>query len=280
MGADGLEWIEGLPAELDGQRAILRRLVHECESDDRIRWLAIACSLGRGAADSLSDLDLAVGVRDEEFDAALPDVRMVVDRLGELVERYQHQIEGVTTRHERIFAQYADRCQVDLVVFTASESIGGVRDVVVLYDPDERIAVRFDPSALTPELVREWAFGAWCALADLGKYLRRGSVWEALGRLNEARGQAWKLWAAALEVPNPHYGLTSILDFAPDRMPEAMAGSVSDLAPSRQLQSAQALAGQLGQAGDRLPSELRAVLPHAMAHFITADLDALAAQLR
>jgi hypothetical protein len=81
----GRQWIEGLPAELSGQQRLLRGLLRACESDSRFRWLAVACSVGRGAADSLSDLDTALGVADDQFDSALADVRAMVDSLGDLV---------------------------------------------------------------------------------------------------------------------------------------------------------------------------------------------------
>jgi hypothetical protein len=272
MSDDGADWIGALPAELAGQRSILRRLREACLADDRIRWLAIGCSLGRGNADRLSDLDLALGLVDEQFEDALPDMREMVAGLGELIDSYHHLIAGVPSTHERIFAQYADRCQVDLVVFTASEQVNSVKDVVVLYDPDGWITPSFQPRPVTAEQVREWAFGGWCALADFGKYLRRGSSWEALDRLHEARSQAWKLWGASLDVPNPQYGLTSILDFAPGRMPPGMAATVGDLDPVRQLVAASALAGQLAAAGSSLAPALRAVLPGAMAEFVTSDL--------
>jgi len=42
---------------------------------------------------------------------------------GEL-ESYHHALAGVSTAHERIFAQYADRCQLGLVVFPATQAIG------------------------------------------------------------------------------------------------------------------------------------------------------------
>jgi len=32
--------------------------------------------------------------------------------------------------------------------------------------------------------IRDWTFLAWIALADTGKYLRRGSTWEAHHRLH------------------------------------------------------------------------------------------------
>src|SRR5947199_380510 len=81
-----------------------------------------------------------------------------------------------------------------------------------------------DRKPVTSEEIREWAFGGWCALADLGKYLRRGSTWEALARLNEARSQLWQLWAVTLGVPDPQYGLTSVLDFAPGELPAGFEG--------------------------------------------------------
>jgi hypothetical protein len=280
MELQGRAWIEQLPAELDGQRAILGRLLAACDADDRIRWLLIGCSLGRGAGDRLSDLDLAMGVREEEFDAALAAVRRTVDRLADLVDSYQHQLPGRTARHRRIFAQYDDRCQVDLVVFGASEPMGGVPDAVVLYDPDGLLTRPAGQSPAGqpppgPEQIREWAFHGWCALADLGKYLRRGSAWEALGRLHEARGQLWQLLAAAHDVPQPQYGLTSILDFAPDKIPPEMTGTVSGLEPAALLAAARRVAELLASAGKLLRPEQRAMLPGAMARYVTADLAAL-----
>ena len=278
MSADGHEWIERLPAELEGQRTLLRGLLRECESQQNIRWLVIACSLGRGAADRLSDLDMGLGVADEQFDAAILDVRRAVDGLGDLVDSYHHQLPGLTMSHERIFAQYADRGQVDLVVLPASaaESVGPVRDEVVLYDPDQRMTRVFEQAAVTPEQVREWAFGGWCALVDLGKYLRRGSRWEALQRLTEAQSQLWRLWAAACEVPNPQFGLTSLLDFAPGQLPRTMEATVSDLDPGRLLAAARQAARQLTAVSEHLRPGQRAALPLDMGRFVTGDLDALA----
>jgi len=203
MNTRGLDWIDDLPPELAGQRALLRGLLALCDADDRISWLVIGCSLARGAGDRLSDLDMAMGIRDEDFEAARPGIRRAVDGLGELVESYYHQLPGLTQAHERIFAQFADRSQVDLVLFPASVPGGSVPNVVALYDPDDRLVIAGERKPVTSGQIREWAFGGWCALADLGKYLRRGSTWEALARLNEARAQLWQLWAATLDVPDP-----------------------------------------------------------------------------
>lgn len=219
-----------------------------------------------------SDLDMGMGVSDEEFDTALADVRRVIDGLGELVESYNQQLPGLALRHERIFAQYANRCQIDLVVIPASQSIGPVRDEIVLYNQGEHQAAAFEQQTLTPEQLREWAFAGWCALIDFGKYLRRDSPWEALQRLHEARDWAWRLWAAVLDVPNPHFGLTSILDFAPGRLPAGMEPTVSDLTPASLLAAAHKLAGQLTEASEQLPPAQRALLPTAMASFGSTDL--------
>ena len=275
MTSSGREWIEGLPEELEGQRRILRKLLTACEADDRFRFLCVACSVGRGAADHLSDLDMGIGIADEDFDAGLAAVRLAVDQLGDLVDSLHHQLPGLTMRHERIFAQYADRCQVDLVVTPAGEDYGAVKDEVVLYDPDGRRTAAFTGREVTPEQAREWAFAGWCALADLGKYLRRGSVWEAMSRLNEARDQLWKLRATSCGVPNPQYGLTSMLDFAPDQVPDEFRATVADLDPGRLLDAARQLAGELTAAGERLSPALQADLPYDMAKFITADLAAI-----
>jgi hypothetical protein len=273
----GRAWVAALPAELDGQRAILTGLLDHCAADPRVSWLVIGCSLGRAAADRLSDLDLGAGVPAADFDAARAGLRRAVDALGDLVESFEHQLPGVTGPHSRIFAQYADRCQVDLVVMADSVDAGRVPDVVVLHDPAGRVAIAGPSAPVTPGQVREWAFLGWCALADLGKYLRRGSAWEALARLDEARAQLWKLQAAAAGVAQPQYGLTSILDFAPGRVPPENAAAVAGLEPAALLAAARQAARLLGEAGDRLGPEHRDALPGAMARYITADLAGLTA---
>jgi hypothetical protein len=96
----------------------------------------LGCSLARGAGDWLSDIDAAVGVVDEQLPGALPRARSAVDGLGELVESFHHQLPGLALTHERIFAQYADRSQLDLVVYPAPVFVASIPDVVVLYDPE------------------------------------------------------------------------------------------------------------------------------------------------
>jgi hypothetical protein len=274
-GQGGREWIEAQPDELAGQRELMLQLLDWCGTEERVRWFAVGCSVGRGAGDRLSDLDTGIGVETDDFDAAVADIHAAVDQAGELVESYHHKLPGVTIEHERIFAQYANRCQIDLVVMRAPEGFGGIKDFVLLYNADERVPAEFESKPVTPAQVREWAFNGWACLADVGKYLRRGSLWEALERLHQARAELWRLLAASYAIPNPQFGVTSILDFAPDRMPADLARTVSPLDLASLLTAARDLAGRLGGIGDLLEQDLAIALPNAMAAYITADLDAI-----
>jgi hypothetical protein len=273
---DGARWIEELPAGLAAQQGLLRGLRAFCQADPDVRWLAVGCSLARDAGDWLSDIDGAVGVSVEQFAAVFPRVRAAVDGLGELVESYHHQLPEVALTHERIFAQYADRSQLDLVVYPSTVFGGSIPNVVVLYDPDFVLAVpaREESAPVSPSQVREWTFQGWCALADLGKYVRRGSAWEALERLHEARAQVWQLWAAVRGVPQPQYGLTSVLDYSASRLPPGIEETVSDLDLGHLVAAGLRVAELLGAVGDQLGESQRAALPLAMGRFIIDDLRA------
>ena len=297
---DERRWIDELPANLAGQRALLDGLLALCHENAEIKWFVIGCSLARGAADEMSDLDIAMGLGpaqeevgngdahdgdddgdddDDEgkwdFGASLGTVRASVEGLGELVDGFAHQLPGLTAEHTRVFAQYADRCQVDLVLVPAKALAKFPATTVVLYDPEGRISAAPEPPQPDAEQLREWAFHAWCALANLGKYLRRGSLWESLEQLHEARTHAWRLAAAADEVPDPQYGLTSYLDFAPDRIPADLPATVADLDAARLLEAARRLGRLLAKVGQTLPHDARERQPWAMAEFVARDLDAL-----
>jgi len=149
----------------------------------------------------------------------------------------------------------------------------------VLYDPEGIRAAKWVPAEVTPKQVREWAFNGWACLADVGKYLRRGSAWEALERLHQARAEYWRLLATVYDVPNPQYGITSLLDFAPAKVPASLAATASDAYLTHLLRAARKLAAELAGVGTQLPPEFRAVLPDAMAAFITADLELVGASV-
>ncbi len=135
--------------------------------------------------------------------------------LGDVVDVLSHQLPEWGDRvHRRVFVQYANGVQIDLVAYLATLSRGRPPDTVVLYDPDGRLVEPWTPAVLRADeaMVREWAFLGWVALADLTKYLRRGSLWEALERLHQARTYVWRLWAVAQDVDYPAFGLTGVLD--------------------------------------------------------------------
>jgi hypothetical protein len=274
VSSSGRKWIEELPAGLENQRDILLNLLDWSEAEPKVSCFVVACSVGRGAGDRLSDLDtgMVLDVDDADFDEAVAEVQRAVDQAAELVESYHHKLPGLAMTHERIFAQYSNRVQVDLVVIPRSEDYGAVKDEVVLYDPDGVRTARFEPSPVTEVQVREWAFNAWACLADVGKYLRRGSHWEALERLHQARAEYWRLLATACAVPLPQYGITSLLDYAPDRVPAELSATVPELDQESLVRAARGLAGDLNSVVGWLEPDLRAALPLAMARYITDDL--------
>ena len=59
---EGRAWLAALPEELAAQRRVLTGLVDRCEAWPLATSLLVGCSLGRGAADELSDIDAALGV--------------------------------------------------------------------------------------------------------------------------------------------------------------------------------------------------------------------------
>jgi hypothetical protein len=126
--------------------------------------------------------------------------------------------------------------------------------------------------AVTGEQLREWAFLGWCALIDLDKYLRRGSLWEAHNRLHHARDHIWALWAAAIGALYPWYGLSQVLDHDPGNLPPGIAATVAGLDAADLRRAAAASAAVLSHvsaaAAERCPAEL----PAAMADYVTRVL--------
>ena len=217
----GRAWLAALPDELAAQRRVMAGLVDRCAAWPLVTSLLVGCSLGRGAADALSDIDAALGVDAERGEAGAERVRTVaamvvaaLPGLGDLVDVLRHQAGAGGQWVQRIFAQYADGTQLDLAVVAEAEiemrrRSGGAPDFIPLYQVSAPPGSQAQASggqphgeppaayAVTSDQVREWAFLGWCALIDVDKYLHRGSLWEAHNRLHEARHHIWALWAAA-----------------------------------------------------------------------------------
>jgi hypothetical protein len=283
-------------------------LVDRCEIWPLVTSFLVGCSLGRGAADGLSDIDAALGVDAELGEpgaerveaveamvvAALPELGSVVDVLRGRTG-IAHQLAW------RVFAQFADGTQLDLAV-VAQGNIdmrrrgGGAPDFISLYQvpaavEEDAVASDSQPSdsryvdsrhqdeqlaayAVTGDQIREWAFLGWCALIDADKYLRRGSLWEAHNRLNQARHHIWALWAAAQGALYPWHGLSQVLDHDPASLPPGIESTVAGLDAGdlrRAVQaSAEVLEAASGAAAERHPADL----PTAMAAYVTRVLSA------
>jgi hypothetical protein len=75
-------------------------------------------------------------------------------------------------------------------------------------------------------------------------------------------------------VPQPQYGLTSVLDYSASRLPSGIEETVSDLDPGRLLTAGLRVAELLGAVSDQPSESQRAALPLAMGRFVTDDLRA------
>jgi hypothetical protein len=267
---EGRAWLAALPGELAAQRRVMAGLLGFCESAPQVTSFSVGCSLGRGAADALSDIDAAIGVAggtepvEGQVAAVLPGLGPLVDVL-----RYESRRDDPV---RRIFAQFADRTQLDLAIVPEA----GIRlrerpDFVPLYlvadppggqDPESAYAV-------TGQQVREWAFLGWTGLLDIDKYLRRGSLWEAHDRLHQVRQHIWMLWAAASGALYPWHGLSQALDNDPRDLPPGIADTVAVLDTSDLRRAARASARVLAAVSQAAARRHPVDLPEALAGYVT-----------
>jgi hypothetical protein len=297
----GRAWLAALPDELAAQRSVLTGLLDRSEKWPQVTSLVVGCSLGRGAGDELSDIDGAMGVDAEPGEAGAEPVRATVamlvaalPELGAPVDILLHRVGDPDQWVQRIFAQFADGTQLDLVVVADAEiekrlRAGGAPDFIRLYraparpgsaEPDDETqpggsASSSEPPAayaVTGEQVREWAFHGWCALIDADKYLRRGSLWEAHSRLHEARHYIWALWAAAHGALYPRHGLSQVLDHDPENLPPGIESTVAGLDAPGLRRAARASANVLTTASEAAACRHPADLPAAMAAYVTRAL--------
>lgn len=283
----GRAWLASLPSELGAQRRLMAGLIEFCEAAPLVTSLAVGCSLGRGAADALSDIDAALGLDAEPGDpgagqvqAAEEDVVAELPRLGAVVDVLRQRVGPPGRFIRRVFAQFADGTQLDLAIMAEAEVRHGdaAPDFVALYQaghPPAGAVGHTSAYLVTGEQVREWAFLGWCALIDAAKYLRRGSRWEAHTRLHEARHHIWALWAAATGAIYPWHGLSQALDHDPDHLPPGIEATVTTLDPDDLRRAARASATVLTYVSEAAAQRCPAMLPAAMARYVTQTLAAL-----
>ncbi len=268
-------------------------LLDFCDTTPSVTSLLVGCSIGRGAADALSDVDGALGVAADLGEAGAQQVRegeagvvAALPDLGRLVDVLRHRYGPADRFILRIFAQFADHSQLDLTVMADTELRGSTDthpDFIWLYDKvghsghagpagGPGSAEPGPAYAVTADQIREWAFLGWCALIDADKYLRRGSLWEAHNRLHHARDHIWALWAAAIGALYPWHGLSQVLDHDPGHLPPDIGATVASLDAADLRRAAVASAAVLtnvsGAAALRWPTRL----PSAMADYVTEVL--------
>ena len=288
----GRAWLAALPDELATQRRVMAGLVDRCEAWPLATSLLVGCSLGRGAADALSDIDAALGVDAERGQAGAEQVETVealvmgaLPELGPLVDVLRHRTGPVDQFARRIFAQFADGTQLDLAVVADGEievrrTGGGAPDFIALYQASAQVPAggsapdgeALAAYAVTGDQVREWAFLGWCALIDTDKYLLRGSLWEAHSRLNEARDRIWALWAAAQGAMYPWHGLSQVLDHDPGNLPPGIESTVAGLDATDLRRAARASTATLTAVSAAACRRHPADLPEAMGAYVTRAL--------
>lgn len=289
---EGREWLAALPTELVVQRDLLTQLVDLCVATPRASSLSVGCSLGRGAGDALSDVDVALGVDTARGDPGA-DLVMSVERAvvaavcdGDfVVDVLRDQVGPPNRCIRRVFAQFCNGLQLDLAIMAETEVRRGpaAPDFVSLYrssapaearnGTDSPEVARF-PSAdtVTPDQIYEWTFLGWCALADVDKYLHRRSLWEAHNRLHEARGRVWALWAAANSATYPWHGLSQVLDQDPQLLPPGIEATVARLEHADLHRAAHATAETLAQVSRLAAGKHHAPLPMNMADHVISRL--------
>jgi hypothetical protein len=255
----GRLWVAMMPTAVNRQRHMLAAMLDAVELEPALRWFELGCSLGRGAGDALSDIDCAVGVRDF---ARAPELASVLSRavstpIADEMRQIYPGLDGQTCWH--VFTLYDDGAQLSLVLMPAAWRTGLPPGSVALHDADGQLASvrRPDSADVDAATLREWVALGWIALGDLAKYLDRGSLWEAHQRLEAARGEFWKVWAAGSGVDFPGYGLTAILDEAVPPLAPGVASTVAGLDADDLRAAARHLADLLAAAVVRVEGTLR-----------------------
>lgn len=230
---DAHAWLDALATTLPRHHAILAHLLDGARKDPRIVQLSVGCSLARGVADDLSDIDCELSLDPDAWPDALTLVDSLVASAGPIVSLINHRWPASgTSDNRRTAAIYASGIQLDLMAWPASVW-SGMRppDVVVLHATRDLYPTPWDPSRAhpSPDRLHEWHFLAWWSLLDAHKYLQRNSLWEAHQRIEEARTHALQLAAAQQHVPFPEHGITSLLDTAGATLPPHLSTTVSTL---------------------------------------------------
>ncbi len=227
----GADWLRDLARQLPRHGRLIAALRDVVVADPQLRWFDVSCSLGAGHGDQFSDVDCAIGyaapVSPEQLEAL---GRGIVSKVGTNVDVLAHVMDGFPDGVVRFAAEFDDEVQLDLVLMPAN-TMAGLRDrEVAIVDKDGALDGVATSKLYGPpdeRGVREWVLLGWWWVSDVAKYLERGSLFEAVERIGQVREEALKLFAVSLEVPYPLFGLTSLLDYEPFRLPAGVANTYS-----------------------------------------------------
>ncbi|TWP39068.1 hypothetical protein [Leekyejoonella antrihumi] len=269
-------WLSTLGPEMGRHREAIAAFAQLCADNRAVSSFSVGCSIGRGAGDALSDIDAAVGVSTVRGTAGAADVQDVeawlleaLPALGEVVDVLRTGSDNNDFVIRQVFVQFSDRLQLDLAVIAEGEVRRGeaAPDFVPVFWREGAPNSTAGRSAheVSPEQIREWAFLGWRALLDADKYLRRGSVWEAHQRVQDARDRIWMLWAAARGAAYPWHGLSQALDDSPDLLPPNIETTVAGLDAEDLRRAVVAAAQVLADSSAAAGTAWNAKLPSALA---------------
>jgi hypothetical protein len=227
-GMNEVDRLASIRSRLPRHTALLDSMSVVVSSEDRWRFLEVGCSLGAGGGDELSDIDAGVGYDGIETGDLYDAARGFAAQIGTPIDFVVHRMAGWEDAVCRVAAEYPDGLQLDLVFMPAASRRGLPDRSIAVVDKDHRLGVVVTPPTRLPpsiEVAREWVVLGWWAIATADKYVRRGSLVEAVSAIDEARTHALKLWAAGRGVPYAVFGLTSLLDFPPFELPDDLAAT-------------------------------------------------------
>jgi hypothetical protein len=196
---DSAAWLDELPEDLGPQVAVLRGLVAAARADPRFRALQVQGSIGRGAPDRYSDLDVGAVVSEAGWPVIFDDLPALFAGLGEIVDEHYEFLPSLAAPEVlRAWAQFTNGAQLDMLVLPPHRVLGSGPDGRTLFDPDGILPVTDHPMRLTEtNLVGKWAFLCWHNLDEAVKNIERGRYVAAAEWLASARLATLSCWAVA-----------------------------------------------------------------------------------
>lgn len=276
-GENPASWLDELPAELNAHVQILRRMLAETEKDPRMRALQVQGSIGRGAGDRYSDLDVGLVVIDEVWPAISQEMPAFVHKLGDIVDEHYYFLPSADTPEVfRAWAHFPNGIQLDLLLLPAVNLLGSGPDGRTLLDLDGRLLRTDHPMRLSdPATIASWGYLCWQNLTEVVKYLERGLPVAAAEWLNSARQATISCWAAAHGVEYAGFANVAAARLglsAP--WPDGLELAYPLPEPSAVLASALALAEVQTHADELLATSL-GIPPRPLAGWVRSKLELL-----